>query len=139
MTVPTEYQQANIAFYNFLTDVRDQTNFDSTHPAYTIAQGVFQAFRRRLGIRDAIRFCNVLPVGLRALFVADWDPDEPLRCFEDRDTMTREVQNLRPLHNYAPDDAIQMVARALRRNVDREVFDRVLTTLPEGAADFWKV
>jgi len=67
MTVPTEYQQANVAFYNFLTDVRDQTDFDSTHPAYTIAQGVLQAFRRRLEVKDAIRFANVLPVGLRAL------------------------------------------------------------------------
>ena len=139
MTVPTEYQQANVAFYNFLTDVRDQTNFDSTHPAYTIAQGVLQAFTRRLEVKDAIRFANVLPVGLRALFVADWDPDEPRRPFEDRATMTREVQNLRPLHNYAPDDAIQMVAGALRRDVDREAFKRVLAALPEGAVEFWKV
>lgn len=139
MTVPTEYQQANIAFYNFLTDVRDQTNFDSTHPAYTIAQGVFQAFRRRLEIKDAIRFANALPVGLRALFVADWDPDETKRPFEDRATMTREVQSLRPLHNYAPDDAILIVAKALRHNVDREAFARVLATLPEGAIEFWKI
>ena len=53
--------------------------------------------------------------------------------------MTREVQNLRPLHNYAPDDSIEIVARALRRNVDQEAFDRVLATLPEGAVEFWKV
>ena len=137
--VPVEYQQARIAFYDFLTDARDQALFQDTHPVYTMAQGVFQAFRRRLDLKDAIRFANVLPVGLRALFVADWDPDEPRRPYEDRETMTREVQNLRPLHNYAPDDSIQIVAGALRRNVDREAFDRVLATLPEGAVGFWKV
>jgi uncharacterized protein (DUF2267 family) len=136
--VPAEYQQAKIAFYNFLTDARDQANFQDTHPAYTMAQGVLQAFRRRLELKDAIRFANVLPVGLRALFVADWDPDEPRRSFDDRETMTREVQNLRPLHNYAPDDSIQIVAGALRRNVDPELFDRVLATLPEGAIEFWR-
>jgi len=43
------------------------------------------------------------------------------------------------VHNYAPDDAIQMVAGALRRNVDREAFERVLAALPEGAVEFWKV
>ena len=137
--VPFEYQQARIGFYDFLTDARDQVGFQDTHPVYTMAQGVLQAFRRRLNLKDAIRFSNVLPVGLRALFVADWDPDEPRRPFEDRETMTREVQNLRPLHNYAPHDSIEIVARALRRNVDQEAFDRVLATLPEGAEEFWKV
>ena len=137
--VPAEYQQAKIAFYDFLTAARDQALFQDTQPAYTMAQGVLQTFRRRLELKDAIRFSNVLPVGLRALFVADWDPDEPRRPFEDRETMTREVQNLRPLHNYAPDDSIRIVAAALRRNVDEEAFDRVLATLPEGAVDFWKV
>ena len=137
--VPAEYQQAKIAFYDFLTDARDQALFQDTHPVYTMAQGVLQAFRRRLELKDAIRFANVLPVGLRALFVADWDPDEPRRPFEDRETMTREVQNLRPLHNYAPDDSIRIVAAALRRNVDEEAFDRVLATLPEGAVEFWRV
>ena len=137
--VPVEYQQSRIAFYDFLTDAREQALFQDTHPVYTMAQGVLQAFRRRLDLKDAIRFANVLPVGLRALFVADWDHDEPRRAFEDRETMTREVQNLRPLHNYAPDDSIAIVARALRRNVDEEAFDRVLATLPEGAVEFWKV
>jgi len=136
--VPPEYQRAKIDFYDFLTDARDRALFQDTHPAYTMAQGVLQAFRRRLELKDAIRFSNVLPVGLRALFVADWDPEEPRRPFEDRETMTREVQNLRPLHNYAPDDSIQIVAGALRRKVDEEAFDRVLATLPEGAVDFWK-
>jgi len=137
--VPPEYQQAKIDFYNFLTDARDHALFQDTHPVYTMAQGVLQAFRRRLELKDAIRFSNVLPVGLRALFVADWDPDEPRRPFEGRETMTREVQNLRPLHNYAPDDSIRIVAAALRRNVDEEAFDRVLAALPEGAVDFWEV
>jgi uncharacterized protein (DUF2267 family) len=137
--VPVEYQQARIAFYNFLTDARDGADFSDTHPAYTMAQGVMQAFRRRLELKDAIRFSNVLPVGLRALFVADWDPDEPRRLFEDRETMTREVHNLRPLHNYAPDHSIHIVASALRRNVDEEAFDRVLASLPEGAVEFWRV
>lgn len=137
--VPAEYQQSNIDFYKFLTDARDGAQFVDTQPAYTMAQGVLQAFRRRLELSDAIRFSNVLPVGLRALFVADWDPDELRRPFEDRETMTREVQNLRPLHNYAPDDSICIVAAALRRNVDKAAFDRVLATLPNGAVEFWKV
>ena len=102
--VPTEYQQATVRFYDFLTDAKIRADFPDSHSTYTMAQGVLQAFRRRLELSDAIRFANVLPVGLRALFVADRDPFEPRRFFEDRETMTREVQSLRPLHNYAPDD-----------------------------------
>jgi uncharacterized protein (DUF2267 family) len=101
-------------------------------------QGVLQAFRRRLDIKDAILFAGILPVGLRALFVADWDTAEPRRPFEDRAVMTKEVQALRAEHNFAPETAIRDVARALRRHVDEVAFERILAGLPEGAAEFWK-
>jgi uncharacterized protein (DUF2267 family) len=52
--------------------------------------------------------------------------------------MTAEVQDLRRHHNFAPASAIADVAAALRRNMDGEQLDRVLATLPEGAADYWK-
>ena len=100
---------------------------------------MFQAFRRRLDVKEAIRFANVLPPVLRALFIADWDLDEPRRPFEDRATMTREVQTLRPDHNFAPDSSIASVAAALRRNIDQVELDRVLASLPPGAQAFWQV
>lgn len=94
-------------------------------------------FRRRLDLKDAIRFAGVLPVGMRALFVADWDTDEPRRPFEDRVIMTKEVQALRADHNFAPETAIRDVASALRRHVDQDAFNRVLARLPKDAAEFW--
>lgn len=138
MPVPAEYERASDQFYRFLVDVRDTSGLGSTHQAYTMTQGVLQAFRRRLDIKDAIRFAAVLPVGLRALFVADWDPGESKRQFEDRAIMTREVQTLRAEHNFAPDTAIRDVARAMRRHVDTVLFDRILASLPEGAKEFWE-
>jgi len=103
-----------------------------------MAQGVLQVFRRRLEVSEAIRFLSVLPVGLRALFVADWDIHDPKRPFEDRAAMTKEAQSLRPLHNFAPETAIHDVAIALRRNVDEATLDRILATLPQGATQFWQ-
>lgn len=138
MTVPAEYQRATDHFYTFLVDARDTSGLGSTHQTYTMVQGVLQAFRRRLDIRDAILFAGVLPPVLRAIFVADWDTDEPRRPFEDRAVMTKEVQNLRADHNFAPESAIRDVARVLRRNVDESAFDRVLARLPDGAAEFWQ-
>ena len=139
MTAPPEYQRATDHFYEFLMDVRDITGFLTSNPGYTMTQGVFQTFRRRIDLRDAIRFAGVLPVGLRALFVADWDPDEPRREFEDRETMTKEVRSLRADHNYSHDSVILDVARALRRHVDEAELDEVLARMPAGAADFWRV
>lgn len=138
MPVPTEYARATDHFNEFLLDARDTAGLGSTHQAYTMVQGVLQAFRRRLDIMDAILFAGVLPVGLRALFVADWDTDEPRRQFEDRMVMTKEVQSLRPDHNFAPENAIRDVATALRKHVDQDAFNQVLARLPEGAAEFWK-
>ncbi|MEZ5451467.1 MAG: DUF2267 domain-containing protein [Thiothrix sp.] len=138
MPVPADYQRASVQFYDYLLDARDIADLWSTHVAYTMTQGVFQTFRRRLSIREAIAFANVLPVCLRALFVTDWNTDESPKPFEDRASMTEEVRSLRAEHNFAPETAIRDVARALRRHVDEEVFDRLLEKLPKGAIDFWR-
>ena len=138
MPYPSEYQRATDHFHQFLSDARDAAGLETINQAYTMSQGVLQAFRRRLELGEAIRFSNLLPAGIRALFVADWDPDEPKRPFEDRALMTEEVKVLRPLHNYAPDSSIGAVSKALRRNVDEAALDRLLTTMPEGARQFWQ-
>lgn len=137
MPVPNEYQRAADDFYKFLLDARDTAGLGSTHQTYTMVQGVFQTFRRRLDLKDAILFASVLPAVLRALFVADWDTEEPQQQFGDRNVMTKEVQQLRSDHNFAPQDAIRDVAAALRRHVDKEKFAEVLARLPSGAKDFW--
>lgn len=105
MPVPVEYKRASMDFEQFMLDAREISGLATTHQTYTMVQGVFQAFRRRLDVKEAIGFANVLPPVLRALFVADWDLDEPRRPFEDRAIMTREVQSLRPDHNFAPRSA----------------------------------
>ena len=138
MPVPPEYERATDQFYEFLLDARDISGLSSTHQVYTMVQGVLQVFRRRLVIKDAILFASVLPVGLRALFVADWDTDEPKRPFEERAVLTREVQQLRTAHNFAPDTAITDVAIVLRRHVDEKALDKILAMLPKGATEFWK-
>jgi uncharacterized protein (DUF2267 family) len=137
MPVPAEYGRASDRFRDYLVDARDTAGLWSTHAAYTMTQGVLQTFRGRLAFRDAIAFANVLPICLRALFVTDWDTDAPPRPFADRATLTREVQSLRPEHNFAPETAIRDVAEALRRHVDEEALDRLLRQLPEGAVEFW--
>jgi uncharacterized protein (DUF2267 family) len=138
MPVPPEYQRATDDFYKLLMDARDSAGLMTTNQAYTMIQGVLQVFRRRLELNEAIRFLSVLPVGVRALFVADWNVNEPKRPFESRPAMTKEVQTLRPEHNFAPETAIHDVAIALRRNLDEAAFDTVLATLPQGAAQFWQ-
>lgn len=137
MTVPTEYQRARDEFYAFLVEARDRMDLGSNHVAYTAVQGVFQNFRRRLSLEDAIRFSGVLPVGLRALFIADWDPKEAGVAFTDRASLAAEVTRLRKDHNFAPDNAIDAVAIALRNHVDRKRFEAVLATLPDDAQQFW--
>jgi uncharacterized protein (DUF2267 family) len=139
MTVPSEYKQANERFMDFLTDVRVACEFETTNQAYTTAQAVFQVFRRRLSLHDAIRFATALPGSMRALFVAGWDPDEPQRPFAPREELMDEVLALRRDHNYSPDGSITRVAWAVARNVEGSRFAEVLRKLPRDAADFWRV
>lgn len=137
MPWPAEYQRATDKFYQFLMDVKNEANLGSTHMVYTTVQGVFQCFRSRIEIKDAIHFANILPVGLRALFIADWNPDEAKRPFADIKTMTTEIKNLRREHNFAPENAIALVANVLRRHVDAEKLQFVLSGMPTEAQKFW--
>jgi uncharacterized protein (DUF2267 family) len=137
MPVPPEYRRASIEFEKFLLDAREAADLTTTNQTYTMVQGVLQAFRRRLTIPEAIRFAGVLPPVLRAIFVADWNVDEPRRSFGDRAEMIREVQSLRTEHNFAPTTAIEAVAVALRKNIDEAKFDKELDTLPSAAREFW--
>jgi uncharacterized protein (DUF2267 family) len=137
MPVPAEYERASVQFYDYLVDARDTSELWSTHVTYTMTQGVFQVFRRRLSTKDAIAFANVLPVCLRALFITDWDIDEEKRPFESREVMTKEVKLLRAEHNFSTETAIQNVAHTLRRHVDEEAFDKLLAQLPDGSVEFW--
>lgn len=138
MPVPAEYERASAKFYEYLVDARDTAGLWSTHVTYTMTQSVFQVFRRRISIKEAIDFANTLPICLRALFVTDWDFDEEKKTFGDREAMTREVKLLRAEHNFSPETAIRDVAQALRRYVDEEAFDKLLSQFPEGAVEFWK-
>lgn len=139
MPYPLEYERAGQVFTDFLVDVKLNASFQSSHMAYTMAQGVFQVFRRRLRIADSIRFSNALPAGIRALFVADWDTAEPTKAFATREQMNLEVRELRRDHNFSDlaDDPILCVAKALRKYVEPRKFDEALRTLPEDARLFW--
>ncbi|WP_246340176.1 DUF2267 domain-containing protein [Ancylobacter tetraedralis] len=136
--MPMELQHASEEFERFLAAARDEAGLTTRNQTYTMVEGVLRVFRRRLTLAEAIRFAGVLPPVLRAIFVADWDPLAPVLPFSDRVAMTREVQALRQHHNFAPDTCLADVARALRRHIDGDTFDRLLATLPEGAADYWR-
>lgn len=139
MPIPMEYQHASEEFERFLRLVVERTGLATRNQAYTTAQSVLLTFRRRLDVSEAIRFAGVLPPVLRAIFVADWDVRVPPRPFSSRAALTEEVRSLRRDHNFSPDSAIVDVAGALRACVDEAEFDRLLATLPPGAAEFWRV
>ena len=135
--IPAQYMSAREDFERFLYAARDESGLVSINQTYTMVEGVFRAFRRRLALREAILFSNVLPPGIRMLFVADWDPDERRGAFEDREAMTVEARGLRELHNFAPATCIHDTAFALRQCVNEARLDAVLAELPPGAHEFW--
>lgn len=139
MTIPLEYQTATAGFDRFLAAARDRAGLSTRNQTYTMVEGVLRTFRRRLTVEQAIAFAGLLPPVLRAIFVADWDLRELVVAFGDRAELTREVQALRPDHNFSPDSSIEDVAAALRPEIEAAAFDRLIATLPPGAAEYWRV
>jgi uncharacterized protein (DUF2267 family) len=139
MTIPMEFQHASEAFEAFLRDAREISGLATRNQTYTMVQAVLLTFRRRITFIEAIRFANILPPVLRALFVTDWDPEEPQREFRDPADLTHEVLSLRRDRNFSPETAIRDLAIALRRHVDETALDDLLRRMPPGAAQFWAV
>ena len=138
MPMPIEYQLAAPEFERFLRDAIEASGLATGNQAYTMVQGVFQVFHRRFDIRDAVRFADILPPMLRAIFVSNWDADVPKRSFESRNLMTEEARSLRRDHNFSPSTVIKDVATALRTNVNEAELDRVLSMLSKEASEFWR-
>ncbi len=137
MTVPREYALASAEFEAFLIDVRTFCDHQTTHQAYHTATGVFRAFRRRLTIAEALLFADALPPLLRAMFVEDWRADQPVVREIDGESLLRDVRSHGRHHNFAPDDAVACVARAVLAHVDRQRFELALRALPGWAAALW--
>ena len=134
---PYEYEHATDQFYQLLVDARDFASLATTNQSYTMVQGVFQVFRRRVSLRDALTFCQCLPAVAQAIFLRDWDLDEPQRQFGSMAEMNEEVRQLRPMHNFAPPDSIRFVAAAVRKNTDPKRLEEALNRLPPEAQKFW--
>jgi len=139
MTWPFAYQNASLEFERFMVDARDASDLATTNMAWNMVVGVLHAFRRRLTVQEGLRFADILPPVLRALFVEGWDSEAPILAFGPDEELLAEVRSVRAAHNFAPPNAVRAVAQALRRNVDNVELDRVLATLPAGAAAFWSV
>jgi uncharacterized protein (DUF2267 family) len=136
--MPWTYRHASEEYASILKDAKDRMNITSDNIAYTAIDGVLQTFRNRLTMAQALRFADVLPCVLRAIFVAHWIPRNPV-AFASRVEMTKEVQSLRKDHNFAPDTAIEDVAYALRRHVHQNDLDAVLCAISPEAAAYWHV
>lgn len=137
MTLPFEYPNASLAFERFMVDARDFADLATTNMAWNMVVGVLYAFRRRLNVHEGLRFANILPPVLRAIFVEEWNIDEPIKAFGSSEELLAEVRSIRSAHNFAPPHSVQAVAQALRRHVDNAELDRVLSTLPTGSVEFW--
>lgn len=139
MPMPWTYRHASKEWRAFLDDVKERAGLSSDNMAYTAIDGVFQCFRRRLTVEQAIAFASVLPSIPRAIFIQDWDTTALPIAFSSRTDMTREAQTLRKDHNLAPENIIEAVAWALWRRVNHRDLRRVLHKLPPGAVEFWAV
>lgn len=137
MPMPWAYRHATKDWQAFLADAKDRLGLTSDNAAYTAVQAVLLTSRARLTVEQGLAFADLLPAVLRAIFVTGWDVTLPPRPFAPRDRLTAEAQALRPHHSLTPPHCIAAVAWALRRHVNQPDLDRLLATLPEGAADFW--
>lgn len=137
MTVPQEYVHASRDFDRFMEDFLQISMLDTHHRAYAVLRAVLHVFRDHLTTDQALRFADILPAVLRAIFVEDWHPRADPPPFPDEHMLIAEVMGNRRDHNLAGATSIHDVAQALRRNVPFGDLKRVLQALPPEAQRYW--
>lgn len=93
----------------------------------------------RLSGPQAVAFAQALPPLLGAMFLFEWDPQAEPKPFAPGADLANEARQFRIEHSFLPESAIEDVAAALWRHVDRKAFARMLATLPPEARAFWAV
>lgn len=137
MTVPQEYVHASRDFDRFMEDFMEISTLETHHRAYAVVRAVLHVFRDHLAVADGLRFAEVLPPVLRAIFIENWRPADQPPPFPDWRDLIAEVKANRRDHNLAGESSIRDVAQALRRNIAMGDFKRVLATLPPEAQRYW--
>lgn len=138
MPMPWTYRHASAEWQRFLDVAREEMDLVSNNSAYTAVEGVLLTFRRRLTVAQALRFADILPAVVRAIFVFRWQPGVP-ESWGDRDVQTAEAMALRPNHNLTPDNCIEATATALRAVVRADEIDPVLAAIGPEAEAYWRV
>lgn len=114
MTWPSECQQGDATFQKFMLAAHNEAGISTTNAAWTMVQGVFLAFRRRLGVEETVRFASVLPPLMCAVFLGGWNPhDEPV-LFPTRQALVAEAQARLALERLADRAARQPVQQLQR-------------------------
>ncbi len=137
--MPHAYRTASKDWRAFLDDAKERMGLVSDNMAYTATDGVLQVFRRRLTVAEGIAFADELPAVLRAMFVYRWDVGAGPVEWGPRAALVAEAKAVRKDHNLTPDDCIEAVAWAVRRQVRLVDFDRVLAGIGPEAEAFWAV
>jgi len=137
MTVPQEIVHASRDFDRFMDDFVEISMLATHHQAYAVLRAVLHVFRDHLTVDQGLRFAEVLPPVLRAIYVEDWRPEQNPPAFPDERQLIAEVRARRRDHTLATETSIRDVAQALKRNVAAGDFRRVLDRLPPEAQRFW--
>ena len=137
MTVPPEYVHASRDFERFMADLMEISTLATHHRAYAVLRGVLHVFRDHLTVEQALRFADVLPAVLRAIYIEDWHPVADPVPFPDQQQLIAEVRAQRRHHNLADESSIGDVAQALRRHIPEEALMRGLQGLDANARAYW--
>ena len=137
MPLPPDFVHASRDLERFLLDARETLGHATTHQTWYSVLGVFVTFRARLSVPQAVAFAQALPPLLGAMFLYEWDPAQEPLAFAPRAELAREAMRFRIEHSFLPESAIEDVAAAFWRHIDRRAFARMLDTLPPEARAFW--
>ena len=138
MTIPPEITQASTQFMELLGALKERASLQTHTQCYAILRAVLHEFRGYMTTAQAIAFAGGLPPVVRAIFVADWRPDEaPPPPLAPREFTAAVVKRLSP-HHVPPDSIVSDVFALLASRADPARTAVAVDNLPAGLQRLWR-
>ena len=138
MTMPPEIAQASTQFMELLGALKQRASLQTHNQCYAMLRAVLHGFRGYMTVTQAIAFAGGLPPVVRAIFLADWRPDEapPPPPPSRQEFAAAVVKRLAP-HHIPPDSIVSDVFAVLAYRADPARTAEAIDMLPAGLKQLW--
>ncbi len=137
MALPTSLARAVQQIQEWLKELRDNGDFSNINQSLAVLRVVLHQLRDRLTVEEAVDLGAQLPLIVRGIYYAGWQPHKVPRKANTKQKFVDEVVlKLRP-HTVPAERAVRDVFALMAHHCDAGEISDVIAQLPKELKELW--